>query len=491
MGVIQRQGLQSTIITYTGILVGMFSLLVLQPLFLSAEEIGLTRVLFSFSFLVSTVLPLSAGNITTRYFPKFRDPLHQHKGFLGFILLFPLIGSLICLPILYLLKDSFIALYSKESALFAYYFVWVIPLSLLLCLISIFNNYLFSVFRPLLPALGQEVLIRLFFIVLILIYSSGWLSLSAFVMAYIGSYALQLALLLIQAIRVGHISLKPDWSFIQKPFVKEMMLYGWTVFLAGIASMAIKLLDSIVLGQFVPLALVGVYGIASFIPTFIEAPVNALDKVANVRVAHAWEKNDLENIRDIYYKSARYLFLLGGLLFLLVTLNAPFLFKWLPDTYYQGVPVVAILSLGALFNLMTGSNTAIIFNSNRFTSGAIALVLVALLNLVLLYVLIPQYGLIGAAWATCIASFAYNTFKYSFIYWRFKLQPFDIRTVSIVLAIVAAYGISSILPLSTHVLLNVFLHSLIACLVYGIIIWYSRAADDLKHMIPFLKKSKL
>ncbi|HOY50070.1 MAG TPA: polysaccharide biosynthesis C-terminal domain-containing protein, partial [Flavobacteriales bacterium] len=207
-------------------------------------------------------------------------------------------------------------------------------------------------------------------------------------------------------------------------------------------------------------------------------------------VAHAWEKNDLENIRDIYYKSARYLFLLGGLLFLLVTLNAPFLFNWLPDTYYQGVPVVAILSLGALFNLMTGSNTAIIFNSNRFTSGAIALVLVALLNLVLLYVLIPQYGLIGAAWATCIASFTYNTFKFSFIYWRFKLQPFDKRTVSIVLAIIAAYGISSILPLSTHVLLNVFLHSLMACLVYGVIIWYSRAADDLKHMIPFLKKSK-
>ncbi|MFM2286533.1 MAG: hypothetical protein RLZZ543_2030 [Bacteroidota bacterium] len=488
MGVIQRQGLQSTVITYSGILVGMLSLLVLQPLLLSPEEIGLTRVLFSFSFLVSTVLPMSAGNITTRYFPKFRDAEHQHKGFLGFILLFPLIGSLLCLPILFLFKDAFIALYAKESALFASYFLWVFPLSLLLCLISIFNNYLFSVFRPLMPALGQEVLIRLFFVALIVIYSGGLLTLSQFVMAYVGTYALQLALLLVQAIRVGHVSLKPDWSFLQKPFVKEMLIYGWTVFLAGIASMAIKLLDAIVLGQFVPLALVGVYGIASFIPTFIEAPVNALDKVANVRVAHAWEKQDMENIREIYYKSARYLFLLGGLLFILVSLNAPFLFRWLPVTYYQGVPVVAILSLGALFNLMTGSNTAIIFNSSRFTSGAIALVMVAVLNLVLLYVLIPRYGLMGAAWATCLSSLAYNLFKYLFIFFRFKLQPFDMRTLYIALAITAAYGAASILPLFGNVVADVASHSIIGSLVYLLIIWYSRAADDLKQLLPWKKK---
>ncbi len=488
MGVIQRQGLQSTFITYTGILVGMVSLLVLQPYFLTPEEIGLTRVLFSFSFLVSTVIPMSAGNITTRYFPRFRDAQNKHKGFLGFILLFPLVGCLLALPLLYFLKDWFIGLYSKESELFARYFLWVFPLSVILSLIAIFNNYLFSVFRPLLPALGQEVLIRIFFIVLILLYAAGYMNLTGFIVAYVGTFVLQLLLLIVQAIRIGHLSLKPDWDFISRPFIREMLLYGWTVFLAGIASMAIKLLDSVVLGQFVPLGLVGVYGIASFIPTFIEAPVTALDKVANVRVAHAWEKNDMENIQDIYYKSARYLFLLGGLLFLLVTLNVPFLFRWLPEAYYQGVPVVAILSLGALFNLMTGSNTAIIFNSSRFTSGALALVLVAVFNLVMLYVLIPPFGLIGAAWATCLASLAYNLFKYVFIYARFKLQPFDKRTVYIALSIGVTYGITRFLPLIGNVIADVATHSVVAGLIYSLLIWYSRAAEDFKQLLPNFRK---
>ena len=72
MGVIQQQGIKSTVITYAGIFIGFLSLLVIQPQFLNPEIIGLTRILYSFSFLVSTIVPLSIVNITTRFFPRFR-----------------------------------------------------------------------------------------------------------------------------------------------------------------------------------------------------------------------------------------------------------------------------------------------------------------------------------------------------------------------------------------------------------------------------------
>jgi O-antigen/teichoic acid export membrane protein len=488
MGVIQRQGLQSAIITYLGMLVGFASLLVVQPWLLSPEEIGLTRILYSFSFLISTVLPLSAGNITTKFFPKFRDASSKHKGFLGFMLLFPLLGCLIVLPILYFFKSEVMARYALESPLFVEYFFWIFPLSVVLTLISLMNNYLFAVFRPLLPALAQEVLIRVFFIVLIIVYASGWINLDSFIACFFGTYLLQLFLILGQTVRIGAWSLSFDKSLMSKPLLKEMLVYGATVFGAGIASMAIKLLDAVVLGQYVPLAMVGIYGVAAFIPTFIEAPVTALDKVANPRVSHAWEKGDMENIQEIYYKSSRYLFVLGGFLFLMVVLNAKFLFKWLPPEFYAGVPVVQILSLAALFNLMTGSNTSIIFNSSRFMIGAMALIGVAILNLVLLFVLIPPYGLLGAAWATCLSALAYNLFKYLFILIKFKLQPFDRRTVYIALSILLSLGAASALPLFGNVFLDVASHAFVGGIVYTILIWYSRAVEDLSDLLPFFKK---
>jgi len=490
MGIIQRQGIQSTIITYAGIFIGFLSLLWVQPNFLKAEEVGLTRVLFSFSFLVSTVLPMSAGNVIARYFPRFRDAAAKHHGFLGFILLFPLIGILICFPLLYFLKPLIVAQYVEESPLFASYFSLIFPLSLILTLLAIVNNYLYSIFRPLLPALGQEIIIRLLFIFLVFWYASGQLSLENFIYAFVGTYLMQLLLVVYQLLKIGNISLKPDRSLLTPQFIKEIRKYAWMVFLAGIASMAIKLMDVIILGQFVPLALVGVYGIAAFIPIFIEAPINALDKVANAQIAHSWEKNDIQNIQDIYYKSARYLFLLGGLLFLLITLNAPYVLKWLPNEYYQGLPVISILSLSALFNLMTGSNSSIIFTSEKFTAGAIALVSVAVIDLILLYTFIPIWGIEGAAWATCSASLLYNTFKWLYIKVKFKLQPFDLRTIYISAAILATYGITSFLPLLGNVWMDCALHTILASTLYLILIWYSRAAEDLIPVIQQFRKKK-
>ena len=490
MGIIQQQGIKSTVITYAGIFIGFLSLLIFQPQLLNPEIIGLTRIIYTFSFLVSTIVPLSIVNITTRFFPRFRAPEKKHHGYFGFMLVWLACGSLLFFPILWIFKNYFISIYSENSHLFSEYFILVLPFTLVIALISIISNYLFSVFRPILPAFAQEVFIRLLFILIIVFYAAGYLNLNQFVYSFIGTYVLQLIVLLVYVFKKGDISFRIDQSVINKKVIIEMLSYGWMVFLAGIASMAIKLLDTVVLGQFVSLSLVGVYGIAAFIPTFIEAPLNALDKVANARVAYSWEKNDLKNIKDIYYKSSRYLFLLGGFLFLMVSINTPHLFQFLPPEFKSGIPVVQILSLAALFNLMTGSNNAIIFTSNRFASGTIALVSITLINFLLLYLMIPTYGIIGAAWSTCISSFLYNAFKYVYIWVRFKLQPFDKRTLFIAIAISLTYGVAQLLPLFENAILNIIVHSLVLTSNFTVLIWFSRAADDLKQLLPFFKNKQ-
>jgi len=108
MGIIKKQGIQNTIISYIGILIGFVNLIVIQPFFLTPEEIGLTRVLFSFSSIIAVFLPLGIGHIIYRYFPKFKNEEKGHYGFLGFALLFPAAGLLIVTALLYLLKDFFI-----------------------------------------------------------------------------------------------------------------------------------------------------------------------------------------------------------------------------------------------------------------------------------------------------------------------------------------------------------------------------------------------
>ena len=73
MGVIRRQGIKNTIIGYLGILIAFVSFFVVQPYCLTKEEIGLTRVLYSFSIIVAMFVPLGIGNATIKYFPLFKD----------------------------------------------------------------------------------------------------------------------------------------------------------------------------------------------------------------------------------------------------------------------------------------------------------------------------------------------------------------------------------------------------------------------------------
>jgi hypothetical protein len=58
MGVIKRQGIKNTIATYIGFVIGFVNLIIIQPNFLSKEELGLTRVLYSFALLVAMFVPM-------------------------------------------------------------------------------------------------------------------------------------------------------------------------------------------------------------------------------------------------------------------------------------------------------------------------------------------------------------------------------------------------------------------------------------------------
>ena len=125
MGVIRRQGIKNTIIGYLGILIAFVSFFVVQPYCLTKEEIGLTRVLYSFSIIVAMFVPLGIGNATIKYFPLFKDEEKKNHGFFGFMNIFPLIGYVVSAALLFTFKDFILNQYRSESPLLLEYFDFV------------------------------------------------------------------------------------------------------------------------------------------------------------------------------------------------------------------------------------------------------------------------------------------------------------------------------------------------------------------------------
>jgi O-antigen/teichoic acid export membrane protein len=81
--------------------------------------------------------------------------------------------------------------------------------------------------------------------------------------------------------------------------------------------------------------------------------------------------------------------------------------------------------------------------------------------------LIPRYGMEGAAAATAISAFVYSFLRFVFIYQKFKLQPYGLKTFLIVLLIAGGFGVNYILPAVDNRILDILYRSVVVTLFYG------------------------
>ena len=468
MGIIQKQGIANTIISYLGIAIGFVNIIYIQPQLLSSEEVGLLRILFSFSATIAMFLPLGVGNITIKYFPYFKNSEQGHHGFLGLILLFTFIGAMFVGLVLIMLKSTFVAFYSKDSSLFIHYFNLVLPIAISISIGALFSIYCQSLYKSIFPSFLNEIALRIFNILIIVFYFFGFLNLTAMVMLFFSAYTLQALVLLIYIYKIDKPSLKINFNKFKEVGRKEILIYGMILSVTSITSLSIKYIDVMMLGAYVPLSLVGVYAIAAFIPTVIEAPVNSFERISNAKVANEWHQNNLAEIFKIYQKSCKYLLFIGGYLFIGIVICSPYLIRLLPNEYHQAGDVVSILAMSSLFNMTTGLNGSLIFTSQGYKFGTFFLLILLVLILMLNYFLIPKYGIVGAAIANATASFIYNFLKFLFLWIKYGFQPFTKKTILNLIVIIFAVLILKLLPIFENPFISIVsLGSIITAYYFG------------------------
>ena len=100
MGIIARQSIKGTIVTYIGVAVGFLTTFFVLTRYLTAEEIGLARVLVDAATLLIGLAQLGTNSSIIRFYPYFKDTEHKDNGFFFWTLVVPFVGFLI-FPIIY------------------------------------------------------------------------------------------------------------------------------------------------------------------------------------------------------------------------------------------------------------------------------------------------------------------------------------------------------------------------------------------------------
>jgi O-antigen/teichoic acid export membrane protein len=495
MGIIIRQSIKNSVVTYVGVVIGTINVLFLYNKFLSTEQLGLYTALTSFPLVFAGFAHLGTPHVGVRFFNLFADSERQHNGFFGYLLIAPFLGFLTFLLVYIGLKPSFEAAYTQNSPLLINYY-WTFPvITFFLIYQTILEAYSKVHLRIVVPAIIREIFLKLTNSALALLFGFQYINFNQLVLGIILAYFLGVCFLLIYIKILGRFYLKLDFSFIKKPVFKEMYQYGLWTMLGGATATALPHLEKMILpANQGGLATTAIFNIALSIGLVIAIPRNAIASISDPLLAESWRNNDIEHVGEIYQKSALNLLIVGLFLFLGIWCNIDAIFQIIPNstTYQQGKFVVLMVGLYSLFDMATGLNSEILKNSPfyKYDLGfyMVRFVLLLIANLIL----IPIYSYNGAALAMLISVIVYNLVKFIFIKQKTNLQPFNIQTVKAIFLGIFTYGVTLLLPVFEgsfiHIIFNIIINSLTILIIFGGGVLLLNISEDLNNVFKTLIK---
>ena len=479
MGVIKRQGIKNLFITYTGVIVGTVSAIFLQPVLLSTTELGFTRNLYNFSFLLSIILPIGLPNIILRFYPQYKENGILKKYFFSFIMLYFFVSALIGLSFFLLFRNNITDLYKKDSELFISYFFCVIPYSVILALNSTITGFSQAVYKSTVPSFLNDVFSRVLVILVTVLYYYKVISFNYYVASYVFIYFLITIIMIIYLIQFNLISFKIHFPVFKQIQFKKVTSYGLILCIISFTSYGLKSLDAVFLGIY-SLSNVAIYSTAVLLALFIEVPLGSIERISHSKIANSFATDNFKEMNTIYAESIKYLSVFGGFIFLGITGCVKYVYEFLPPEYSKSIVLVQVLSFASLVNLFTGVNNAILFYTNQFKKGAVLLIAVFMLTVVLDILVIPVYGMLGAAVVTASISIIFNVSKSLLIYRAFGFQPYTVKSAQTVMLILAGFFLAVSFPkLAGSPILNILINGSAITIFYWLGVYKLKLVPEL------------
>jgi O-antigen/teichoic acid export membrane protein len=481
MGVIRNQSIKSSISFYIGMSIGAVNTILIYPNVFNdqPEHWGLLSILVAYATLIGTFSSLGIPKTFIRFFPAIKE-----KGQLYFLsLIIPLFGFLLSCLGYWLFKEELFILLNASQLLqdnFFYIFLLVFFISFYDVLTSISRSYLDAST----PIFLNEIFLKSFSLILLVLHGYKLFDFTTFLQLYVCGFLFKFLLLFILQFFKGNLYLKLSLGALK---IKEIIVYGFYVLIGGASVMFVSRLDMIMIGALLGLEHVAFYTLAFYIGSVIKVPGKSIFSISVPLLAKAWEEQDFIQIQTIYSKSSINQLIIGGLFFLCVWINIDAIFSILPEKFSHGKWVVLCIGLAQLFNGATGVNGAIIINSKYYKYDLYTNFLLVVITVISNYLLIPKYGINGAAMATALSVLLFNLIRLILIKLKMNMHPFSLRTIKTILLLFAIFFTLDFLPNSNYRFVDIIWKSIVVFILFIPSVLYFNLSEDITLFIKDFK----
>ena len=478
MGIVIKQSIRNTIITFLGFGIGAINTLYMYTNFLGEDFYGLTSFLLASSNIMMPLMAFGIQNTLVKFYAEHKSE-EEKSRFLNLVLALPLLIIVPVCIICYSFYDSLALMISQENPIIFHY-AWMIPLiALFMAYFEIFYAWVKVHMQSVYGNFIKEVLLRVFISAFLFAVYFQWITPVQFIYSLGLIYFVLMVLMMLSAFKIR----KPEFHLKFPKDKKEVIIYScFIIFSAGIAVVLLEI-DKFMIGQYVAIKENAYYSVAIYIALTISVPMRAMHQIVHPITTDLMARKKHDELNALYKKTAITLQVIGGWIMLGIFVNVNQIYQLLPEKYSGGIAVVFIISLSKFFDLMLGNNNSIIFNSKYYRMvlllGLILIAMVVGLNMYF----IPNFGIVGAAMATLISIAFYTVAKLMFVVFKMDLFPFTKKTVVSLLIISGCFVAFYFWEFPFHPIMNIILKSGLVTLLYLFLNYTCKTSSDINYVL--------
>jgi O-antigen/teichoic acid export membrane protein len=487
MGIVIRQSIKGTIVTYIGAFLGFLITMFVLTKFLDTEDIGLTRVIFEIGGMFGILAQLGTSSSAVRFFPYFKDK-KNNNGFFFYLMALPLCGCILFILVYLVLKEPVTNFFIKESPLIVSYYYWVIPLIVFTTYLAVLETYSTINMRIAIPRLNREIIIRILSLAVYLLYGYHVVNRDGLVVGYVLVYGLAMLVLFVYIPKIGSVSLRHDNSFVNKSLRKDIFKYSLFLIAGTLGGVILGKLDLFMISNQLGLSSAGIFTITFFMASVIEIPSRSISAISSPIAADALKNGDFKTANTLYQNVALHQLLIGGFIFILIWINIDNLFAIMPngETYAAGKWVVFFIGMSKLVSVTLAFGGTLISFSKYYYWGLYFTFFIAGLGILTNYLLIPLWGITGAAIATFLSCLLSYLIQQWLVLKKVKGNPYTFNMVKLFVIFIIMIGINYFLPKPNNPWLDGILRTAIIIVIGAALVYFFKISNDLNKIVKQL-----
>jgi len=223
---------------------------------------------------------------------------------------------------------------------------------------------------------------------------------------------------------------------------REFWAYTWPRSIARICQIAIQRSDIILVAALLSTRDAAIYTVATRFVVLGQFAVISIQQVLQPRFSELLARNELDTVRDIFKISTAWCMAMSWPLYLTAACAAPVYLRIFGSGYEDdGTPVVITMAIAMMLGIAAGPLDTLLLMSGRSAANLLNSGTALVVDIGLCLILIPAWGIAGAAAAWAAAVVTRNLLTFWQVYQSLGLTPFSSAGTIVAGASIACFAV--------------------------------------------------